>query len=231
MPTEREIAVLFSSITKRYDFLNHFLSLNIDKIWRKKLVQLSNPSPDSRILDICTGTGDVVIEFAEKSGSSQCFGIDISEKMLAAAQKKINRSGLDTQVHLTQASALDIPFDEDCFDIVFISFGLRNLLDRAKGIQETIRVLKKGGKIFILELSPTPKGLIGFFYKMYLNFIIPVLGGYISNDPDAYRYLATSIQNFLEPRKVLKLMKEKGYTDLKATPLTGRIAYIYEGTK
>lgn len=231
MPTAQNIAALFSSISSRYDFLNHFLSLNIDKRWRKKLIRLAAGSVNARILDLCTGTGDIVIEFAKSNDSSQCFGIDISDKMLAVAQKKIAKADLDRRISLRQGDALDIPFDEEYFDTVFIGFGLRNLPDVTKGIQETIRVLKKGGKVFILEFSPRQNGLVGWFYKIYLKFVIPVIGGYISGDRKAYRYLSTSIPAFLESQRVLQLMEQQGYTNVKTTPLTGGIAYIYEGTK
>ena len=231
MPTVQDIAALFSSISGRYDFLNHFLSLNIDKRWRKKLVRLSNVSAATRILDLCTGTGDIVIEFAKSNDSNLCFGVDISDKMLAIAQIKILKAGLGERIRLTQANATEIPFGEGFFDTVFIGFGLRNLPDVAKGIQETIRVLKKDGKIFILEFSPRQHGLVGWFYKFYLKFVIPVIGGYISGDRKAYRYLSTSIPAFLESQRVSQLMKQQGYTNVKATPLTGGIAYIYEGTK
>ncbi|MHC4222151.1 MAG: bifunctional demethylmenaquinone methyltransferase/2-methoxy-6-polyprenyl-1,4-benzoquinol methylase UbiE, partial [Planctomycetota bacterium] len=207
MPKPQDIAALFSSISPRYDFLNHFLSLNTDKIWRRRLINLSNTCPEAKILDICTGTGDIVIEFAKKSGSSQCFGVDISEKMLELAQKKVDKAGLSQKISLTQADAIDIPFDEGVFDTVFMGFGLRNIADTTKAIQETIRVLKRDGKIFILEFSPRQTGLIGWFYKFYLKFIIPTLGGWISGDSKAYRYLSTSIPDFLEPEKVLQLMK------------------------
>lgn len=231
MSATQDIAALFSSISGRYDFLNHLLSLNIDKMWRKKLIRLSSVSAGARILDLCTGTGDIVIEFAKSNGSSQCFGIDISEKMLAICQMKIGKAELDQRIHLMQADAMDIPFVEGDFEAVFIGFGLRNLPDVRKGIQETIRVLKKGGKVFILEFSPRQRGLAGWFYKKYLKFVVPVIGGYISGDARAYRYLATSIPTFLEPENVLQLIKAQGYTNIKATPLTGGIAYIYEGTK
>jgi len=231
MKNHQNIASLFSSISRRYDFLNHLLSLNIDKRWRRKLIALASGLDGARILDLCTGTGDVVIEFAKNNGSSQCFGIDISQEMLVIAKRKIEKTGLGSQISLKQADAMDIPFDEGSFDAVFIGFGLRNLPDANKAIQETIRVLKKSGKIFILEFSPKQNGAIGWFYKIYLKFIVPLIGGYLSGDSKAYRYLASSIPKFLEHGKVAELMKAQGYTNVKATPLTAGIAYIYEGTK
>ena len=231
MPKTQDIAALFSSISPRYDFLNHFLSLNTDKIWRRKLIGLSKISPDAKVLDICTGTGDILIEFAKKSGSSQCFGVDFSGKMLKFAEKKAKKLNLSQKIHLIKADATDIPLEDDYFDTVFMGFGLRNIADTAKAIQETIRVLKKDGKVFILEFSPRQTGLIGFFYRFYLKFVIPTLGGFISGDSKAYRYLSTSIPDFLKPEKVLQLMKAQGYTNIKATKLTNGIAYIYEGTK
>jgi demethylmenaquinone methyltransferase/2-methoxy-6-polyprenyl-1,4-benzoquinol methylase len=231
MPGTQNIAALFSSISGRYDFLNHFLSLNIDKIWRKKLIALSNTSAQARTLDVCTGTGDIVIEFAKCSGSEKCYGIDISEKMLEIARQKIDRSGLGKHINLTEADAVDIPFDSDSFDNVFMGFGLRNIGDRAKAILETARVLKNGGKVFILEFSPRQTGMLGWIYKKYLKYVVPVIGGWISGDRKAYQHLSTSIPDFLEPEKVLQVMNEYGYKNTKATRLTNGIAYIYEGTK
>ena len=231
MPAANDIAALFSSICGRYDFLNHFLSLNIDKRWRKKLVQLSGDSGEIEVLDICTGTGDIVIEYAKRNNSSKCFGVDFSEKMLEAAQKKIEKSGLGDQIQLRKGDATELGFEDDRFDIAFMGFGLRNISDTAKAVQEAMRVLKKGGRFFILEFSPKQIGIGGWLYKNYLKFIIPVLGGYISGDKKAYRHLASSISDFLEPEKVSQLMQDNGYTNIKTTALTSGIAYIYEGTK
>ena len=231
MSPTQNIASLFSSISRRYDFLNHFLSLNIDKSWRKTLVAFAGHFDGAEILDLCTGTGDVAIEFAKRNTSGKCFAIDLSEEMLVIAKRKITKAGLTAQISLKQADAMALPFDKGSFDVVFIAFGLRNIPDRSRAIHETIRVLKKGGKIFILEFSPKQSGLTGWFYKIYLKFIVPLIGGYISGDRQAYRYLAASIPNFLEHGKVSELMKSQGYTNIKATPLTAGIAYIYEGTK
>lgn len=231
MPAGQDIAALFSSISGRYDFLNHFLSLNIDKRWRKKLVQFSTAAPNAKVLDICTGTGDIIIEFAKTNDSTKCFGVDFSEKMLEVAKNKIQRSQLSNHIELKKADALDLPFESDSFDIAFMGFGLRNITDTAKAIQEAVRVLKKGGKFFILEFSPKQIGPTGWLYKNYLKFIIPILGGFISGDKKAYRHLATSIPDFLEPEKLSQLMQAQGCTNIKTTPLTSGIAYIYEGTK
>lgn len=222
---------LFSAISKRYDFLNHLLSFNFDKTWRKKLIKLSASSGQTKILDICTGTGDIVIAFAKRNPLSRCFGIDLSEKMLEIAQAKMEKSALDQQIILLQADALNLPFEQNTFDIAFMGFGLRNLSDPLKGIQETKKVLKKGGKVFILEFSPETDRSINWFYKVYLNRIVPFLGRCISANNTAYKYLASSIPAFLAPDKVTDLMKDQGYINVKATPLTKGIVYIYEGTK
>ena len=232
MPSSSEIAVLFSSIARRYDFLNHFLSLNMDRLWRRKLIRLAGVVDGARVLDLCTGTGDILVGFAGSSDSVRCVGIDISDKMLEIAERKVEKRELSDRVELICTDAMEIPFDDDTFDVICIGFGLRNLPDAAKGVGEMTRVLKKGGRLLILEFSPVQRGLLGWLYnRLYLKHLIPLAGGCISGSRSAYKYLATSVEGFLAPEKVKVTLQENGLREIKAIPLTSGIAYIYEATK
>lgn len=222
---------LFSRIALKYDFLNHLLSLNIDKRWRRKLVKCAGVKPGDSILDVCTGTGDIAIRFAQSDGVGGIVGIDQSEEMLSIARRKTKRNGFEGKIKLLKGDALNLPFDDGSFGIISIGFGLRNLADHKKGISEMVRVLKDGGRLAILEFSP-PQGLIfGMVYRLYLNIIIPTVAGIISGSASAYRYLPTSIANFLEPEEIMKLMEAEGLKKLYSKRLTGGIAYIHRGEK
>lgn len=232
---------LFSRIALKYDFLNHLLSLNIDKRWRRKLVKCAGVSakggsafvrkPGERILDVCTGTGDIAIRFAQSDGVGGIVGIDQSEEMLSIARRKTKSNGFEGKIKLLKGDVLNLPFEDNSFDIVTIGFGLRNLTDYKRGISEMARILKEGGCLVILEFSPPPSGFFGVSYRLYLNTIIPAVGGMISGSGSAYRYLPTSIANFLEPEEIMKLMDAEGLKKLYSKRLTGGIAYIHRGEK
>ena len=222
---------LFSAIATRYDFLNHLLSWNIDRRWRRKLVECAGIKPGERILDACTGTGDLAIRFARSDKSSEIIGIDFSEEMLQIARNKMERKGLAGRIRLLEGDALHLPFEDKSFDVVSIGFGLRNLTDRKGGILEMARILKKGGRILILEFAPPRNNLFGLGYNAYLKTIIPVIGGIVSGSMDAYRYFSASIAGFLQPEEIVELMGSASLKDICFKPLTGGIAYIYRGEK
>lgn len=222
---------LFSRIAATYDFLNHLLSLNIDKRWRRELVRCAGAKPGDRILDICTGTGDVAIRFAQNNEAAEIVGIDLSEEMLRIAAHKIRSNGSGGKVRLLKGDALNLPFDDDHFDIVTIAFGLRNVGHHRKGICEMVRVLKKGGQLLILEFSPPRSDLFGIWYRLCLNTIIPAVGGVISGSTRAYRYLSSSIAGFPGPDEIITLMETGGLKKLQAQRLTRGIAYVYRGEK
>ncbi len=187
--------------------------------------------PGENILDVCTGTGDIAIRFAQSDSVGEIIGIDLSEEMLHIARRKTVNNGLGRKIKLLRGDALDLPFDDDSFDIVSIGFGLRNLSDHRRGISEMVRVLKDGGRLVILEFSPPPSGFFSAVYRFYLNTIMQAVGGIISGSASAYRYLSTSIANFLEPEEIMKLMEVEGLKKLYSERLTGGIAYIYRGEK
>lgn len=222
---------MFSAIAVRYDFLNHLLSWNIDRRWRRMLVEYAGIKPGERILDVCTGTGDLAIRFTRSDKSSEIIGIDFSEEMLQIAQKKMERKGLSDRIRLLQGDALHLPFENDSFDVVSIGFGLRNLTDRKGGILEMARVLKKYGRILILEFAPPRNNLFGLGYNVYLKTAIPVIGGIVSGSMDAYRYFSSSIAGFLQPAEIVELMGSANLRNILCQPLTKGIAYIYRGEK
>jgi demethylmenaquinone methyltransferase/2-methoxy-6-polyprenyl-1,4-benzoquinol methylase len=222
---------LFSEIAKRYDLLNHLLSFNIDQTWRKKLVKFANPQPGDRMLDVCTGTGDITIRFARHDRVGQIVGIDLTDQMLRIARHKIRDSRNGKRIKLLKGNGLNLPFHDNCFDIITIGFGLRNLGHHRKGISEMVRVLRFGGRLLILEFSPPEENLFGKIYNVYLNTVIRAVGGIVSGSAGAYRYLSTSIVDFPRPEEILKIMETEGLKELRSDKLTGGIAYLYRGEK
>lgn len=221
---------MFSKISKKYDFLNHLLSLGMDKNWRKKLVEQAKVKPGERILDICTGTGDIAIEFARRNYTNETIGIDLSEKMLSIAQHKVERMKLQ-KIRLRKGDCLNLPFKDYTFDIVTIGFGLRNLTDYKKGIAEMARVLKNGGRLLMLDFSLPRNALLSKIYQFYLKKIIPSIGRFVSGSKSAYKYLSSSIQDFPKQKEVLEIMKTNKLKNLCFKELTGGIVSIYKGEK
>jgi demethylmenaquinone methyltransferase/2-methoxy-6-polyprenyl-1,4-benzoquinol methylase len=221
---------LFSIIAKNYDFLNHLLSFNFDRTWRQRLVSLSCFQPDSRILDVCTGTGDIAIEFARR-GAHDVTGLDLSAGMLARAQQKIEKLNLATRIKLETGSAHNLPYADMTFDLVTIGFGLRNLPNYAQGISEMARVLKPWGRLLILEFSLPPNKLTYGFYSLYLKNYLPLAGRLFSGSACAYSYLASSIFSFLKPEEVIALMRQMGLRNLSCLNLTAGVVTLYSGQK
>ncbi|UCH85827.1 MAG: ubiquinone/menaquinone biosynthesis methyltransferase [Candidatus Latescibacterota bacterium] len=218
---------MFSKIASRYDLLNHVLSFNADRGWRRRAVRAAKLPSRGRVLDACSGTGDVAIEFARRSQQSAVVGVDLSGGMIGVGVEKTRKAG----VHWVEGNVLDLPFGPGCFDAVTIAFGLRNLIHREQGIGEMARVLRSGGRLVVLEFAPPGHGLFQRVYRLYLRSVVPTIGALLSGDGGAYRYLATSVGDFLEPELVLDLMGAAGLRELCAEPLTGGIAYIYSAEK
>jgi demethylmenaquinone methyltransferase / 2-methoxy-6-polyprenyl-1,4-benzoquinol methylase len=227
---KEEVATMFNNISKRYDFLNHFLSLGIDKMWRKKAIkQLEEIQPKS-ILDIATGTGDFAIA-ALKLNPNEVIGVDISQGMLDVGIEKMKRKGYDDVISMKLGDSEKLPFDENRFDALTVGFGVRNYENLEKGLEDMLRVLKPGGKAVILEFSKPKKFPVKQTFGFYSKRVIPFLGKTISKDKRAYEYLPESVEAFPEGQDFMDIMSKIGYQNVKSNLVSGGIATIYSGVK
>lgn len=222
---------MFERIVPTYDLLNHLFSLNVDKRWRTRLVDRACLPADGKVLDVCTGTGDVAITFAKREATSQIVGVDFSEKMLDRGREKVAEAGCSDRIELEVGDATALRFPDDSFDAVSVAFGLRNLSDRVRGIFEMTRTAKRGGRVLILEFVPPRPTLFGRFYGWYLRHVMPPIGGLISGFRPSYAYLYSSISEFMQPEEIVDTMERSGLTDCTAERLTGGIAYLFHGVK
>jgi demethylmenaquinone methyltransferase / 2-methoxy-6-polyprenyl-1,4-benzoquinol methylase len=230
---ERKAAVesMFNSIAWRYDFLNHFLSLGIDRLWRRKTVRLIGKyQRPSTILDVATGTADLALA-AMKLDPDKVTGIDISEKMLQIGMEKVKRKGLEGRIELLPGDSENIGFGDNTFDVAMVAFGVRNFGDPLRGLSEMRRVLRPGGLVMVLEFSRPASFPMRQLYYVYFNKILPFFGRLFSKDKSAYRYLPESVIRFPDNEGFMALLKEAGFTDPRQKRLSGGIASIYSGIK
>ncbi|MCH2230157.1 MAG: bifunctional demethylmenaquinone methyltransferase/2-methoxy-6-polyprenyl-1,4-benzoquinol methylase UbiE [Crocinitomicaceae bacterium] len=227
---KEEVAEMFNNISKRYDFLNHFLSLGIDKIWRKKAIRVLGEVKPKKILDIATETGDFAIA-SLKLNPEQVVGVDISQGMLNVGKVKMKKKGYDHIVSMQIGDSEDLPFDSNHFDGLTVGFGVRNYQNLEKGLADMLRVLKPEGKAVILEFSKPKKFPIKQLFGFYSRFMIPFFGKFISKDKRAYEYLPESVAAFPEGQDFINIMKKVGYKDIKSQLVSGGIATIYSGIK
>jgi demethylmenaquinone methyltransferase/2-methoxy-6-polyprenyl-1,4-benzoquinol methylase len=231
LPRKEDTPAVFSRIADRYDLLNHVLSFNIDRTWRRRLVESATLPSGGRVLDACTGTGDVAFGFVSHSEPSVVCGVDLSREMLRIGRGKSLRKRLADKVVFVEGDVLGLPFESGVFNAVTIAWGLRNLPDYRAGILEMTRVLDTGGTLLVLEFAPPKGNVLLEAYGLYLRGVVPFLGGLVSGSRQAYRYLASSIGDFLPRNHVLELMDKAGLKNITAEKLTGGIAYIYRGEK
>ena len=225
---ERQVQTIFSEIAPRYDLLNHVLSLNIDRSWRRKAVNLLQwePRKDGRFLDACAGTYDLSLELAERPAfQGTVVSSDFAQPMLVVGKEKI-RSASITPVC---GDSLDLPFPDDSFDGATVGFGVRNLSDLDRGLREFKRVLKPGAKLVILEFTVPPNPVMRAGYLMYFNHVLPIIGRIVSGHPWAYTYLPESVKEFPGPKELAEKMEAAGFSDARWTLLTGGIAAIHHG--
>lgn len=227
---KEKVRTMFNNISEKYDFLNHFLSMGIDVLWRKKLVRKLKKHQPKRILDVATGTGDLAIT-ARKTGAEQIIGIDISEGMLAVGKQKILKRKLDHLIKLELADSENLPFEDASFDACIVAFGVRNFENLDKGLAEMYRTLSENGSIWVLEFSKPQKFPIKQFYNFYFKHILPRIGRLISKDDFAYTYLPESVQEFPFGEIFLDHLKGVGFKKCKIIPLSFGIASIYIGYK
>lgn len=228
---KEQVALMFNNIARRYDFLNHFLSLGIDKIWRKKTIKsLNGISHNPRILDVASGTGDLAIT-ALKLNPEKIIGIDISDEMLKVGRQKIKKKGFDNIITLQNGDSENIEFENDHFDGITVAFGVRNFENLNKGLSEMYRVLKSNGKVAILEFSKPKIFPIKQIYNFYFKQILPFIGKIVSKDNSAYTYLPESVYQFPERKDFIKELEKVGFKDCKYKSLTFGIASLYSANK
>ena len=215
----RKVREMFTQIAPRYDFLNHLLSLELDRLWRARTARHLLPileRPEARVLDLCCGTGDLALALA-RVGSAQILGADFSHAMLLRAQAKNGarassaREGNPTGVCFFEADALRLPFADASLDLVTSAFGFRNLANYADGLKEIHRVLKPGGALAILEFAEPPPGFAGDLYRWYCRKVLPKIGGLLSGNPSAYKYLPASVARFFRPEELASLISGVGF--------------------
>lgn len=227
---KQQVAKMFDNISARYDFLNHLLSLSIDKGWRKKVVRLVKKENPKLVLDVATGTADLAIALS-KSHPDKIIGIDISAGMLEVGRKKIAKKGLSQMITLEQADSEDLPFPDNHFDAITVAFGVRNFEHLEKGLAEMHRVLRPGGKLLVLEFSQPQNFPFKQFYNFYFKNILPGLGKLVSKDSSAYTYLPESVGAFPYGKAFIERLKKVGFQDNRYDPVTFGVATIYKSTK
>lgn len=225
-----QVEEMFDNISPKYDLLNHILSANIDKIWRKRVIRMLAKHHPSEILDIATGTADFAIA-ATKISNSKITGIDISEGMLEIGQKKISRLKLEKKIELIKADSENLPFSDNQFDAAIAGFGVRNFESLKAGLKEVLRVIKPGGVFFILEFSKPVKTPFKQLYQFYFLKILPFVGGLISKNKNAYTYLPESVNEFPDGHDFLTILADVGFVENRFYTQTFGIATIYKAIK
>lgn len=229
---KEEVEEMFDNIAHSYDFLNHFFSMGIDVLWRKKAIKYIGKNNPQVILDMATGTGDFAIESAKsKIKPREVVGMDISAGMLEVGRKKVSKKGLDKIITLKKANSENIPFDDNYFDAFTVGFGVRNYENLEKGLKEMLRVLKPNGIGAILEFSKPKKFPMKQLFSFYFTYIMPVIGKIMSKDSRAYTYLPESVKAFPEGQDFIDIMERCGYKNVKQIQVSGGIASIYLGEK
>jgi demethylmenaquinone methyltransferase / 2-methoxy-6-polyprenyl-1,4-benzoquinol methylase len=231
--SDQRVRRMFGSIARRYDFLNHFLSLNIDRSWRRFTTRTVPPQPGVPVLDCCTGTADLALAYDRAgSGLSPIVGTDFCREMLALGEAKVRKSAAEGRIILVEGDTQRLPVPDDTFGVVSVAFGLRNVRDTVRGIDEMIRATRPGGRVAILEFSRPRGPALGRLYLYFFRYILPRVGQAIApNDDDAYHYLPRTVLEFPDGQDMLDLLASRGLADVKMHPLTFGIATLYEGTK
>lgn len=231
-PSRHEIWRMFDRIARRYDLLNRLLSLRQDVRWRKKLTEMLPDRPSLSVLDLATGTADVLLSLFRHSRKVEIgIGLDMAENMLRIGRHKVRQKHLNSSVILFPGDAVRIPFSTATFDVITMAFGIRNVQDIPAALREMMRILKPGGRLLILEFSLPKNRYFRSLYLFYFRRILPSIGGLISGDRKAYGYLNKTVETFPYGQDFCQLMIEAGFQNVQDVPLTLGISSIYKGDK
>ena len=225
MPEPTQVRSMFSRIAGIYDLLNRVLSLGIDRRWRRKTVQRAGDVKDALVVDACCGTGDLSLEFA-RSGA-QVIGVDFTREMVARAPKKLS-SGAE-RAAFVHGDALQLPVPDGACDVASVAFGIRNVADPDEGLRELRRVLRTDGRVLVLEFTTPPGRVMGALYRLYFTKILPLIGGLLSRDKEAYSYLPRTVLAWPHPAAFQRQMEEAGFRECGYQLLTGGIACLHWG--
>ena len=235
---EARIRSMFGNIAPRYDLLNHLLSLNVDRYWRRRTTRLVPPvvnptGPSAPILDVCTGTGDLALAYDRAAGGRvPIVGSDFCLPMLGPARAKARRRGASARVRFVEADTQRLPFPDGTFQLTAVAFGLRNVTDTDRGLAEMVRVTRPGGRVAILEFSRPRHWLFGRLYRAYFRYLLPLVGQLVSRSKDsAYRYLPASVMEFPDGEALADRLRRHGLADVRWHPLTFGVATLYVGVK
>lgn len=222
------VRLMFSEISGSYDLGNDVLSVGMHRSWKRRFVKLTGPKPGDVVLDVATGTGDIASIFAHKVGAEgKVIGVDFSAAMIDTARKREKNTAPNLGFEV--GDVLDLRFEENMFDIATISFGIRNVDDPVAGLAEMRRVVKPGGRVAVMEFGQ-PKGFLSGCYRFYSQNILPIIGGIISGNRDAYSYLERTSAQFPSGEEFMAMMGQAGIRNVKGTPLMGGLAWMYIGS-
>ena len=229
-PETEAVRSMFDRIAPRYDLLNRVLSAGVDVSWRKAAADALGLAGEALLLDLCTGTGDLLIETLRRDPRFKGVGVDLSSQMLVRGMAKIEGRGLSARAALASGDGERLPLRDALFDGALVAFGIRNIGRADAALRELHRVLKPGGRLVILEFS-MPKGVLGTLYRLYFGRVLPRIGGLVSGDPSAYAYLPASVERFRAPDELGALMRTAGFGTVSWRPLTFGIAHLHVGDK
>ena len=227
----RQVETMFDNIAPTYDRLNHRLSWNIDRYWRRKAIDCLVPHRPKTILDIATGTGDFAIQAAQTMPRATVTGADISEGMMKIGAQKVEQAGLSQQVHFQREDCMQLSFADDTFDAVTAAFGIRNFANLDRGLSEMCRVLKPGGRLVIVELTTPVRFPMRQLFHVYSHTVLPLYGRLISHDTSAYSYLTRTIEAFPQGERMMDILQKAGFAEANFQRLTFGICTLYYSTK
>lgn len=229
---KEQVEQMFDNIAPTYDRLNHILSFNIDKLWRRRVVRILRKSNPDMVMDMATGTGDLAIAMARRIKDVRILGIDLSEEMLAVARQKTESEGVSDRIEVRKGDAENLTFvDSETMDAATVAFGVRNFENLEQGLTEIYRTLRTGGKLIVLEFSIPRNPLVRWVYAQYSHRLLPRIGAMLSKDRQAYDYLPDSVEEFPSPERFAEILRGVGFSDIKARSQSFGIAHIYEATK